>query len=358
MNSTLLNIIFALPTHKWLAEFFDPIYSVFIPAFIVSMIISLPLAMKGRRKVLALLLWLSCAITVTLIFLGLTIPFGISFYLLAIPLLGPLMMAGSISLILTAEKTNLHFVLRFILSAFIVSGPFIFEKTLISYAKAKHDNKIAEKANNERLWRNITIPADLGGNIIYLPMRSTRIVIGDYERKKAFAKLAKKGRTIKLSNLNFGNNSRKEECLAEKYENPAFWCNYRSHKGLIRFTTFTSSGTYIEDRVSEASKTPDENGLIQLNIKNSLNAKTIRVSYLVLPVTKSTDAIGNPLFVICNGDYQSNHKLIECRFNFMISESLEVNFSRVRVPKTELAETLLLLKKDAEHIYQELQKRP
>jgi len=127
---------------------------------------------------------------------------------------------------------------------------------------------------------------------------------------------------------------------------------------LIRFTTFTSSGTYIEDRVSEASKTPDENGLIQLNIKNSLNAKTIRVSYLVLPVTKSTDAIGNPLFVICNGDYQSNHKLIECRFNFMISESLEVNFSRVRVPKTELAETLLLLKKDAEHIYQELQKRP
>jgi len=333
MNSTLLNIIFALPTHKWLAEFFDPIYSVFIPAFIVSMIISLPLAMKGRRKVLALLLWLSCAITVTLIFLGLTIPFGISFYLLAIPLLGPLMMAGSISLILTAEKTNLHFVLRFI-------------------------HKIAEKANNERLWRNITISADLGGNIIYLPMRSTRIVIGDYERKKAFAKLAKKGRTIKLSNLNFGNNSRKEECLAEKYENPAFWCDYRSHKGLIRFTTFTSSGTYIEDRVSEASKTPDENGLIQLNIKNSLNAKTIRVSYLVLPVTKSTDAIGNPLSVICNGDYQSNHKLIECRFNFMISESLEVNFSRVRVPKTELAETLLLLKKDAEHIYQELQKRP
>jgi len=353
MNSTLLTIIFALPTHKWLTDFFDPIYSVFIPAFIVSMIISWPLAMRGRRKALALLLGLGCGITVTLIFLGLTIPFGISFYQLAMPILAPIMMAISISLILTAEKTNLHFILRFILCIFIVSGPFIFEKTLIPYAKAKHDHKIAERAKNEPLLRNITITADLGGNIIYLPLRSTRIRIGDYEKKKAFAKLAKKGRTLKLSRLHFGNHSRKEECVAEKYKNPAFWCDYKTNvRKRFLFSTHMSFHSHREKHDKLANSIPDENGFIHVDTDSQ------NTSYLMLPKSSGVDAKGLPIYMLCKGEYPNKNRRLECNLNFWISENLGVRFVQVRAQEAEMASIVLNLKKDAEYILSELQKRP
>jgi len=334
--------------------FIQPLYMLFLPFFILGLLVTLPFALSRGRIILKIALGIAVVFTLALLLFSLTVPYAGLVYFYIMYWLGPAMMAGAIALLLTSKRMKTHKVQHTIFSALIVGGPFLLGQAMSKSSETIAERKAQEQEQNEPVLRKQIVPVGLGPHRLYIPLGSTRISVNPegaetlsmrkYEDAKSLAKIAKRTKKpVKLKAV-YLSGYKLKTCEQENFKNPTFWCDFEPTHKHYAFNVMWGGKSTRPTYKTEAKQEPDERGLIALQTHSK------RTRQFLLPLATTEDAVGHPIRLSCSLPYSKGTRM-ECSTSFAISKTIKVSVMQVRGDEKEMADIAL-------YILEQLQKQP